>query len=561
MNEVTALFTIIRQQSARVIRTQLLTSPKKVIVATILWIIFWGILYILFFEGWRFLSHQVFILRESIAANVWALFFFPLMIMLAFSACVISFSSLYQSRETEFLLTNPISDGAVFAHKMREAIAFSGWATLFLALPLVLTYGKFFATNFWFYPAAFLAFAPFVVLSASVGTLIAVFVGLFAPRKRKILLWGVIVLAVYGAYQVFEIFVEGRKAVANAEQGFWLREVFDRIDVLRSEFIPSGWMGEIISTAANGQWGDYLFFLVLLTANAMLVVHFTLLVGGRSLRRAHQRVAVTTGTAKTRANGPLSRFLRTSLFFLDPVHREMILKDLKTFLRSPGQWTQFLIFFSLLGFYILNLRTFNYHIRSEYWRMLISYTNFTAVGLVLASFTGRFVFPLVSLEGNRIWVLGLAPVSRRSIVMAKFWFSFLGTGVISLMLVIASDLLLNLDPALLAVQSITMLLICFGLSGLSVGLGALYPNFKEDNPARIISGFGGTINLVFSLAYVLTTVFAVALPFQLAEKLSMRPALSTALVGVSIVSSALLAYLCGYLPLRTGIRSFEKAEF
>jgi len=34
---------------------------------------------------------------------------------------------------------------------------------------------------------------------------------------------------------------------------------------------------------------------------------------------------------------------------------------------------------------------------------------------------------------------------------------------------------------------------CFSLISLCVGLGALFPNFKEDNPAQIVSGFGGTL--------------------------------------------------------------------
>ena len=43
---------------------------------------------------------------------------------------------------------------------------------------------------------------------------------------------------------------------------------------------------------------------------------------------------------------------------------------------------------------------------------------------------------------------------------------------------------------------------CGAIVGLSVGLGARYPEFAQENPARIISGFGGTLLLVLTLAYV-----------------------------------------------------------
>jgi ABC-2 type transport system permease protein len=39
------------------------------------------------------------------------------------------------------------------------------------------------------------------------------------------------------------------------------------------------------------------------------------------------------------------------------------------------------------------------------------------------------------------------------------------------------------------------------LGGLAVGIGAL-PNFKEDNPSKIVSGFGGTLCLVMSFIYI-----------------------------------------------------------
>ena len=48
----------------------------------------------------------------------------------------------------------------------------------------------------------------------------------------------------------------------------------------------------------------------------------------------------------------------------------------------------------------------------------------------------------------------------------------------------------------------TILVLSFGLTSLAVGLGAMTPNFREDNPARIANGLGGTLNVVLSLIYV-----------------------------------------------------------
>src|SRR6267143_3890620 len=54
-------------------------------------------------------------------------------------------------------------------------------------------------------------------------------------------------------------------------------------------------------------------------------------------------------------------------------------------------------------------------------------------------------------------------------------------------------------------------LMTFTLNGLAVGLGVLYPNFKEDNPGKIVSGFGGTFCLVLSFLYIVASVTLLAL--------------------------------------------------
>ena len=103
----------------------------------------------------------------------------------------------------------------------------------------------------------------------------------------------------------------------------------------------------------------------------------------------------------------------TALFFFLPRPiRLLILKDLRTFRRDPAQWSQFLIFFGLLAFYFLNIRRLGYDVQSPYWRNLVSFLNLAVTALILSTFTSRFIFPLLSLEGRNFWVLGLLPLRR-----------------------------------------------------------------------------------------------------------------------------------------------------
>ena len=61
--------------------------------------------------------------------------------------------------------------------------------------------------------------------------------------------------------------------------------------------------------------------------------------------------------------------------------------------------------------------------QSPSWRNLVSFLNLSVTALILSTFTSRFIFPLLSLEGRNFWVLGLLPLGRAQILWGKFAFS------------------------------------------------------------------------------------------------------------------------------------------
>ena len=53
------------------------------------------------------------------------------------------------------------------------------------------------------------------------------------------------------------------------------------------------------------------------------------------------------------------------------------------------------------------------------------------------------------------------------------------------------------------------------LTALATGLGAVFLDLQNRNPAAIVSGFGGTLNLVLSLLVVLVVIFPFGVLFHL----------------------------------------------
>jgi len=98
------------------------------------------------------------------------------------------------------------------------------------------------------------------------------------------------------------------------------------------------------------------------------------------------------------------------------------------------------------------------------------------------------------------------------VLLQKFWMSCIAATSITVGLMVASSVMLNLPWQKVGAFAAAIALMSASLSGLAVGLGALFPNFKEDNPSKIVSGFGGTLCLVVSFLYISLFVALFALP-------------------------------------------------
>jgi ABC-2 type transport system permease protein len=112
--------------------------------------------------------------------------------------------------------------------------------------------------------------------------------------------------------------------------------------------------------------------------------------------------------------------------------------------------------------------------------------------------------------------------------------------------------------------------LCLGLSGISVGLGARLPNLRETDPSKIAAGFGGTLNLLVSLVFIFAIVTALALPCHLyfagqehpeSTSIAMSHGGLRLWLSIAIIASLIVGILGTLIPLRIGIKAFRRMEF
>ena len=524
-------------------------------------ILFWIGSFALFYRGLSFF-HQFPIIGPALLDESIYIFSAVLFIMLTLSSVIICYATYYSSKEVAFLFSKPIDTRTILFYRFSQSVIFGSWAFLFLGLTFILAYAFIKGVSFWFYLFLPLYFAFFITLPAAIASVVVLAAVRFIDyRTVKYLLAAALCAGAALLYWHYKQNVAAALLTRN-EIGYFLDNLLYHIRVFKHPLFPGCWMAKALIHMSADQFRDALFYFSAFATTTLLSLQVNWFMAGEIFYAGW----LSTGRGRSRRYNPpdrglLNRVLR--LFSLAPrPTAAMITKDIKTFFRDFGQWSQFLIYFAILAIYIFNLRNMPQIGGNMYWKMIVTFLNLSATALVLAGFTVRFLFPLISLEGNRFWILGLAPITFRGLIIQKFIINFGGVFLVSEFLMVATNMILRTGASLMYVSCALAAMASIGLVGLSIGMGTLYPNFREDNSAKIVSGFGGTLNFIIALLYVTFIILVFAVPYFSHE---IRGTISGRTFHLFLIfswaASLIATIAAGILPMILGYRRLEHMDF
>jgi len=554
----------------------------------------WAGLFAGFYRAFTFL--QTFMgVGEILIDRLIYMLTFSLFIMLVFSNTVISFQLHLKGAEAAYLQTLPLPGSAIFRFLLLEGAVLSTWATVFLIFPAALAYGLSHGLSLFACLSLLLFAVGLSSLAALIGALISALIPplLMPGRGRRAILAAVIIIAL--TFPFWRSLSPSLRPAPDRETRM-VNRLLDHSRITLCPLLPGYWAAEGFIQAGRGRIIRSLGFLSVLAVNVLFawqIVELTAqryyftnrsLYRSRGGRREKKKCLkfevpkVVTPPGARLETSPTVHLPKTSPLFqpgeaitfnfrhfrhffppLSSPGRALLIKDVKIFFRDPAQWLQTAVLFGLLAIYIVNIKNMPRNVYQPFWKNLITFFNLGATALILATLTTRFIYPSFSLEGRTFWVLGLAPIPRRTIFRARFWSSVVGALLITEALMLLSNHILEVPGPLTLVTCGTLILMAGVLVSLALGLGAVFPDFLQDNPARIASGFGGTLTLVLSLIYISVVVGVLALAWNLrtsdptGEQLLLFPAACAFVLVLSLAGI--------WLPCRFGIRALEKCEF
>jgi ABC-2 type transport system permease protein len=468
-------------------------GTTRLVVAAVMGGLFWAGL---FAVAWRVLRYfkGVEEIGDILAYKLLSMILIVSFALLLFSSILSSISKLYLSRDLLLVHCLPVAACRVFMARWIDSTVDSAWMVIVFAMPVFLAYGLVFAGGGSYYPLMLLSLLLMSVIASAVSAL-AVMLGVTvvpAGRMRNVvILLGVLLfVAVYLAIRLAR-----PEQLVNPEAFDSLLVYVSSLKAPSSPFLPSTWAYDAIREALAGSVRDSLFHAALAGSFATALV-CTLVVAAETL--------YFKGFSKTQAaSARLVRAHRVSerLFaFLPGPVRAFTVKEIKTFLRDQTQWSQLFLIAALVVIYIYNFEALPLDkspIQTAYLQNIFSFLNMGLALFVLTAVTARFAFPAVSLEREAFWLVRCSPLSLRSFLRIKFFIYYLPLLVLTELLIVATNLLLEVPPFMMALSTVTVFFLVPGIVAMGIGFGAAYPDFKAENPAQTVTSFGG---LLFMLA-------------------------------------------------------------
>lgn len=476
---------------------------------------------------------------------------------------LVSLTTLYRSKEVNHLFTKPLDYKSIFIIKFLDNFFYSS-ATLFaVMISTLLSYGIYFNVEWYFYPfTLFFLFLPFTFIAGVLGVLILfLFIKIASIIGLRKGLFLVIIFYLTGIVIAFNasspMTYINNFLTRYQELGAYLAW----IDNDSTKFLPNFWLSDSLYYLANGKYLETIPYLFSISALAIYLFVISIKIADKFYYKSY--LAVLDMRLRKKENGNSTNgffsFERKNLFGIE--HSSILKKEFWLFVREPTQLIHFGLMLTLIVIFLASIggRPFNYFMKTNPELKTILYlVIFLFNAFLVASLCLRFIFPIISLEGEAQWKVRSAPIEFNRIIKLK--------AIVYISIVLALSQGINffthrkLPAELLFYSSIIMLSISVTLSILNLSFGAMYANYKEKNPIRIASSQGASTAFLLSLVYL---TFIIALLFEpmlgiFGEMNFAVPFITTEILQRNTAIIVLLSAMLSYVFYKLTFRAIQK---
>ncbi len=485
----------------------------KIIVFGTIGTAFWGGL---FAVSWRLLIYFQGIeqLGDILAWKLLSMVLIIYFALLVFSSLLTALSKLYLSKDLALVHAMPVPSHQIFTARWLETALDSAWMIIIYTLPVLIAYGLVYTDGLAAFVLCFLVMAAVLLLLSLLASLLSAVavmltVMLIPPGRIKsifVFLGLLLFILLYFAFRLIR-----PERLVDPEAFDTVMAYLKILETPSSPILPTTWAFAAIKGALTAKLGDPLVNTALLFFAAGLTFCLAVIMADLFYFKGVSK----SQTARQLFRKPKSRFQAPRIQIFPRPVAAYLAKEIKTFFRDQTQWSQVFLILALIVIYLYNFKVLPLErapIQTVYLQNLLSFLNMALAAFVLTAITARFAFPAVSIEGPAFWLVRSSPISLKHFLWIKFFIYFLPLLILTELLIVATNLLLSVAPFMMALSTLTILLVVPAVVALGIGLGAAFPDFNAENPAQSVTSFGGLVFMMISAGYILAVVVLEAGP-------------------------------------------------
>ncbi len=485
---------------------------SRVLMFGSLGIFFWIGTFIIFYRVLSYF-HSVEDFGDILAIKLLSMIIMTFFVLLLFSNIINCLSHLYLSQDLPLLHSLPVSSKDIFLSRWAISAFDSSWMIVAFSLPVFLSYGLIYKAPAIYYIIFFANMLFLCLIASALSGMLVLFGAKILPagRIRTILIF-------LGAVMVIILILALRltrpEQLVNPDSFASVVVYLNSLQTPNSPILPTTWVSDAMIAALRNE--PYTYFL-----NFALSVTFALML--IFLNSITSQKIYFTGFSKSQTTprrlfNPLKYkgfHWENILNFLPRESKAFAVKEIRTFFRDSSQWPQLFLMAALIVIYLYNFSALpldNAPIKTIYLQNIFSFLNIGLVASVLSAISARFVFPAVSMEGEAFWIVLAAPVKIKNFLWIKFFLYYIPLMILAEVLIVVSNLLLKVSSFMMILSIITTFFLVPAVLGLATGIGAIYADFKSENPANTVTSFGGLLFMIISFALIATVIILEAGP-------------------------------------------------
>jgi ABC-2 type transport system permease protein len=327
------------------------------------------------------------------------------------------------------------------------------------------------------------------------------------------------------------------------------------------KILPNAWVANSLYWITKGQFNKALPLIILNLSLSVVLFSLAMFIAKKWYYKTWLTSLELSSDLKIRIthNNDLFGFDKKS--YLNSVDEVIIKREFLLFFREPGQWIHLCVMLFLMTIFIIGISGIRIIIAEYYYNDYLKTIIYIVVSqfsiFMVAALSLRFVFPLISLEGETVWKIRSSPVNPKPLLIKRLLVYFALIFFLGQLITFFANFQFPLELSIIG--QINSIFIIISIVSLNFGMGGYFLNFKEKNPIRIASSQGASITFLFIIIYMVLLVALLFIPVYNYFK-SSHTYLVTPLHDLIITSIILfiMSMFIAFASINLGLKSFRR---